>query len=150
MDALKIRPANLADKAEIENCVNLAYEKYISRIGKKPHPMLEDYALLIEKGNVFVGEWRDQIVGVLVLLPFLDYISLDNVAVTPLYQGLGFGKKFLHFAEDYTKQRGKKEIRLYTNIKMVENLAIYKKLGYIETETKWEDGYHRVYFFKHL
>ncbi|MDA8226427.1 MAG: GNAT family N-acetyltransferase [Desulfitobacterium hafniense] len=148
MQSLKIRIANLSDKEQIERCVNLAYEKYIPRIGKKPKPMLDDYIFLIDKGNVFLGEYEGQLVGILVLKNSEKYIFLDNVAVEPSYQGKGFGKKLLLFAEKYAKEKDIKEIRLYTNAKMFENIAIYKKMGFSEFESKQEDGYDRIYFKK--
>jgi len=33
---------------------------------------------------------------------------------------------------------------------MVENLALYAKLGFVETERRVEDGFRRVYFSKAL
>lgn len=41
-------------------------------------------------------------------------------------------------------------VHLYTNEKMVENLAIYPRLGYAETGRRHEDGFNRVYFEKRL
>jgi len=149
-EKLIIRKANMADENEITCCVNSSYENYIPRMGKKPKPMLEDYTILIENENVFVGVWKEQITGIIVLKDYPDYVLLDNVAVFPTFQGKGFGKDLIKFAEDYACRRGSKEIRLYTNIKMTENISIYKKLGYTEVDTKWEDGYHRVYFRKLL
>jgi len=32
----------------------------------------------------------------------------------------------------------------YTNERMTENIEIYKRLGYIETERKIERGYQRI------
>ena len=52
MERLNIKKASFSDVAEVVDCVNAAYKKYIDRIGKKPGPMLDDYALLIDEGNV--------------------------------------------------------------------------------------------------
>ena len=92
MERLNIKKASFSDVAEVVDCVNAAYKKYIDRIGKKPGPMLDDYALLIDEGNVFCGEYSGQIAGILVLKEFDDYILFDNVAVHPKFQGRGFGK----------------------------------------------------------
>ena len=42
--SLIIRPATLEDIAQIEAIVEAAYSPYIERIGRKPAPMLDDYA----------------------------------------------------------------------------------------------------------
>jgi hypothetical protein len=46
--------------------------------------------------------------------------------------------------------RGFNEIRLFTNEKMWETIAIYTKYGYKETGRKEENGFKRVYFTKTL
>ena len=150
MDILKIRKANPADEAAIVRCVQNAYEKYIVRIGKKPGPMLNEYLPLIIDEKVFCGEFFGEIVGALVLKKFDGYMLLDNVALLPEYQGRGFGKQLIAFAEHYASENKYDEIRLYTNIKMIENIEFYHKLGYSEYARKEENGYERVYFKKRL
>jgi ribosomal protein S18 acetylase RimI-like enzyme len=150
MAELQIRPAVATDEAAVVDCVATAYDKYIARIGKKPAPLLDDYALMIKEGQVFCGEYGGQIVGILVLRQDDDYLLLNNVAIYPRFQGRGWGKQLIGFAEEMARQHGYREIRLYTNSKMFENIEIYPKLGYIEYEKKYENGYHRVYFHKFL
>ncbi|MDZ7667725.1 MAG: hypothetical protein U5K27_20720 [Desulfotignum sp.] len=41
-------------------------------------------------------------------------------------------------------------VTLYTNEQMTGNIALYKRLGYVETERKTDQGYHRVYMRKEL
>jgi hypothetical protein len=45
---------------------------------------------------------------------------------------------------------GLTKLRLYTNVVMTENQAIYAHLGYRETRRETEDGYQRVYLEKDL
>ena len=54
------------------------------------------------------------------------------------------------FAEHYASENNYDEIRLYTNVKMIENIAFYHKLGYSEYSRREENGYERVYFKKRL
>lgn len=54
------------------------------------------------------------IAGILVLLPKPDYLLLDNIAVDPVRQGAGLGRRLLAFAEAEAMRRGYREIRLYT------------------------------------
>jgi ribosomal protein S18 acetylase RimI-like enzyme len=150
MEILKIRKAAPADETAIVRCIQNAYEKYIARIEKNPGPMLYDYLPLIVNEKVFCGEFFGEIVGALVLKKFDGYILLDNVALLPEYQGRGFGKQLIAFAEHYSSENNYDEIRLYTNVKMVENIKFYHKLGYLEYSRREGDGYERVYFKKRL
>ena len=40
------------------------------------------------------------------------------------------------------------ELRLYTHELMVENIALYQRLGYREVERRQEDGFRRVFMRK--
>lgn len=53
-------------------------------------------------------------------------------------------------AEQYARDRARSAITLYTNEKMHENLALYPKMGFVQTDARVEDGYRRVYFRKTL
>ncbi|MDQ7092243.1 GNAT family N-acetyltransferase [Desulfosporosinus sp. PR] len=150
MELLKIRKAKTSDEAAVVSCIQKSYQKYIVRIGKKPGPMLDDYLALILDGNVFCGEFGEEIAGVLVLKKFDGYMLLENVALLPEFQGKGFGKQLIAFAEHYSSENNYQEIRLYTNVKMTENIEIYHKLGYSEYSRKEENGFERVYFKKRL
>jgi GNAT superfamily N-acetyltransferase len=112
-----IRQAREDDRFNIVKCVKASYEKYVERIGKKPIPMLMDYREVITNDTVYVLECENQLAGVLVLINKEEYILLDNIAVAPDFQGKSFGKQLMEFAEIYTKENGKNEIRLYTNEK---------------------------------
>src|SRR5712691_2735699 len=130
----EIRPARAEDATAVTECVAAAYHHYIARIGKPPGPMLDDYAEIIRQHTVFVLTDEEKVVGVLVLIKQEQSILLDNVAVHPDYQGRGFGRKLLAFAEEEARRWEFAAITLYTNEQMTENLELYKKLGYVETE----------------
>ena len=112
--------------------------------------MLDNYAQIIKDHLVWVAEEQGSLIGFIVLMEKPDGLLLDNVAVHPNYQGQGWGKRLMAFAEEEAQRRGYDEISLYTHIKMVENIQIYLKLGYIETEQRVEHGYERIYMKKRL
>ena len=56
-----------------------------------------------------------------------------SVAIAPAYQQRGLGRRLLAWAEAEAQQAGYAQIRLYTNALMKENIALYTRLGYIET-----------------
>ena len=135
MEEPQIRVATAADVPAIEEIVTQAYRHYVARIGKPPGPMLED---------------RAATVAIIVLKPEPDYLLLDNIAVSPVRQGLVLGRRLLAFAEDEALRRGYCEIRLYTHQTMVENQRLYTSIGYEETGRGTEAGYDRVFMRKQL
>jgi ribosomal protein S18 acetylase RimI-like enzyme len=112
--------------------------------------MLDDYREVIQKHDVFVLIEGAKIIGVLVLIRQFQSLLVHNVAVHPNLQGKGLGRKLMTFAEHEARRLEFATITLYTNERMTENIEIYKKLGYIETERKPEQGYQRVYMRKAL
>ena len=149
-DKTIIRKAILDDLQDIENCAQQSFAKYIARIGKKPAPMLADYEGHINNGSVFVLEYENTLAGLVILVDSAEHVLLDTIAVYPSYQGKSLGKALLRFAENHTVQMGKSEVRVNTNEKMFENIAIYNHCGYMEYDRRCEDGYDRVFFRKKL
>ena len=147
---MKIEIATVDDLDKLEALFNAAYLKFVSRIGREPAPMTIDYRLRIEQGLVYVIRKDAAIIGAIVLENRESFLYLGNLAVSPVHQGKGIGRRLLKFAEKEALRRGYFEIRLYTNEKMWENIAIYLKYGYKETGRKEENGFKRVYFTKTL
>ena len=138
------------DLPAVENVVRAAYIPYVARIGREPGPMLDDYATLISRGRVHVIEHNGTVKGILVLIPEAGSMLLDNVAVSPDSQGLGLGRTMLRFAERAAMASGYGSIKLYTNEAMIENIALYSRIGYVETHRVEEKGLRRVYMVKPL
>jgi ribosomal protein S18 acetylase RimI-like enzyme len=147
---ITIRPAKPEDASAIAALVAEAYTPYIPRIGRKPGPMLEDYAQVVADSVVYVCLEEEDIVGVLVMLREGDEMLLLNVAVLPRCKGQGIGKRLMTFCEDHARGSGCAAIRLYTHELMSENQDIYKKLGYVETHRATEHGFARVFMRKAL
>jgi GNAT superfamily N-acetyltransferase len=145
-----VRIACAADVALVHAIVDAAYRSYIPRIGKPPGPMLDDYAQRIADGQVWILADAGDILGILVLEETADGMLLDNIAVAPGQQGKGHGRTLLDFAETEAKRRGWNTIQLYTNALMTENIALYGRIGYVETARVTEKGFDRVYMVKQL
>ncbi len=131
-------------------CVENAYHHYIERIGKKPGPMLDDYAEIVSKHQAYVAEVQGRIAGIVVLIKQADGILLDNVAVHSDFQGFGIGRELIDFAENSARQQGYQAIELYTHELMTENYQAYLKLGYVEVDRREVKGYARIYMQKDL
>ena len=149
-DAMLILPATQDDVAQIVRLVRAAYAEYLDRMEKPPAPMLADYTELIASGGVYVLTSRAEIAGVLVIEEQNRALLIENIAVDPVYQGHGLGRQLMAFAEECAREHGLRELRLYTNEMMTENLAFYRRLGFSEVERRVDEGYRRVFLRKSL
>jgi GNAT superfamily N-acetyltransferase len=145
-----IRKAHAEEADAIRDAVRAAYQHYVPVIGREPAPMLDDYPARIEAGQAWVLEDTHGLAGVLVLEDGPDCFLLDNIAVLPDRQGLGYGRRLLDFAEAEAIRCGWDAVTLYTNALMVQNIAIYSARGYVETGRRTEKGFQRVYMEKRV
>jgi GNAT superfamily N-acetyltransferase len=98
--------------------------------------MLDNYAQRIAEG--------------IVLMAKAYHVLLDNIAVRPDRQGRGLGRALIAFADAEARRAGLGELRLYTHVKMIENIALYTWLGFTETGRSHESGYDRVFMKKQV
>jgi GNAT superfamily N-acetyltransferase len=143
-----VRLAEPQDAQDLAECVAAAYQRYIPRMGKPPGPMLANYAEEIVQHQVWVAEAHGEIIGGLVLIPCEDHMLLDNLVVHPNYQGQGVGRTLLGLADAEAMLQGYGELRLYTHATMIENIALYTRIGWFETYRREQDGYARVFMRK--
>ncbi|KAK5630372.1 hypothetical protein RRF57_006087 [Xylaria bambusicola] len=144
------RLASLADLAAVQGVVKDAYTPYVSSIGCKPGPLLDDYEALISAGRVTVVDVDGGVKGILVLIPEKDAMLLDNVAVAASAQGLGLGRELIAYAEHRARDAGFSLIRLYTHVAMTRNIEYYTRIGYVETHRAEHNGLKRVFMAKSL
>ncbi|HYF08886.1 MAG TPA: GNAT family N-acetyltransferase [Acetobacteraceae bacterium] len=134
----------------IRTLVRAAYAHYVPRIGIEPLPMVDDYAARIAARQAWVLERDGRLAGVIVLEDTPDGVLLDNVAVASDAQHQGIGRALIAFAESEARRRGQARLWLYTNERMTENLALYARLGFVETGRAERSGRKAVYMEKRL
>jgi len=144
------RPARRDEAELLRSIAERAYAPYVERIGRRPAPMDDDYVARIREGQAFVAEVDGVVAGLIVLVPGDGHFYIENVAVEPDRQGEGIGRALLGLAEQRARDLGLPQLRLYTNVYMTENLAMYPKLGYRETGRRREHGFDRVYFARSI
>jgi len=156
---VSVRSAVAADVPDLESIATAAYLPYVPRMGFVPPPATADYAGAVARGEVYLASVRENsadhatpthAVGLIVLIAKPGYILLENVAVLPSMHGLGIGTGLLAFAEAQARALGLPEIRLYTNVAMTENQALYQRRGYVETHRDAAGELRRVFFTKQL
>jgi N-acetylglutamate synthase-like GNAT family acetyltransferase len=124
-----MRRAGPGDVDELRAIAAAAYQKYACRIRKAPAPMTADYAQAVPDRQARAALKDGQIVGFAIIMAQPGYLLLDNVAVLPAAQGRGIGARLLAPAEEQARGLGLREIRLYTNEAMTENLAFTPAMG---------------------
>ncbi|KAJ5092008.1 hypothetical protein NUU61_006878 [Penicillium alfredii] len=151
-DGPTISNATIHDAPTIKSIVDASYSKYIERIGKPPAPMTVDYIQVIKSQPVLVLRNDTTILGCVILSTDsgCEPTNIENIFVDPAAQGQGYGRVLLGGVEKRARAKDRSALTLYTNAKMYENLGLYAKLGFKETESRTEDGYERVYFRKDL
>ena len=149
-DGATLRLATADDVLAITACAEAAYRKYVARIGKKPAPMMADFAEHVAAGEVHVLTIGKRLDAYIVMMERAGHLFVDNVAVDPRRQQGGLGTRLMAFAEAVARERGLPKISLYTNVKMNENFAFCRHLGFTETGRRRELGFDRVYMMKPL
>jgi N-acetylglutamate synthase-like GNAT family acetyltransferase len=144
------RAAAPDDASGAAACATEAYEHYVTRNGLVPVPMRQDYTEVIRDFQVTVVEHDGGIVAVLALAATGEGFLLDNIAIAPAHQGNGLGRVLLEYAESEARRQGFDSIYLYAQEIMTENLARYRRIGYVEYDRRVEFGLHRVYLRKPL
>lgn len=111
------------------------------------YPNLETIKDDISKGNCFVYQPEDKVIGCVVLNETQDeeYFQLDwltsndesqlvvhRLGVDPEHQGKGIARKIMDFAEQFAREKGYKSIRLDTFSQNPRNQRFYLNRGYKE------------------
>ncbi|MEL3971895.1 GNAT family N-acetyltransferase [Rossellomorea oryzaecorticis] len=85
----------------------------------------------VSRGECFVAEQEQNIVGVYVLLPTgPETIELVNVAVAEEQHGSGIGKQLVMDAIKAARTKGYKTIEVGTGNSGIGQLALYQKCGF--------------------
>ena len=103
----------------------------------------------IELGQIWKLEMNTVIVGMIVLTEIedseyknvnwltksLNNLYVHRLAVWPNYQGKGFARKLMDFAEEYAKENNYKSVRLDTFSQNKSNQKFYETRNYIKLES---------------
>lgn len=90
--------------------------------------IVEEY---VQRGECFVAENEDRIIGVYVLLPTRpETVELVNIAVIETEHGKGIGKQLIMNAIEIAKSKGYKTIEVGTGNSSIGQLALYQKCGF--------------------
>lgn len=133
---IEIRQATPQDAAAIAGLTRAAYTKWIPVIGREPKPMEANYDEAVLKHRFDLLYVDGRLAALIETVKEADHLLIENVAVSPDFQGRGLGGQLLKHAEKLACDQGYGELRLYTNQKFASNVALYLHVGYrIDRET---------------
>ena len=130
--------------------VSAAYGHYVERIGYPPRPMTQDYADVLARFPITLAEKGGRVAGLIVHGEDEEGYVVDNVAVDPPFKGSGVGRALLQHAEATARTAGFDSIYLYTHEQMIENVALYTRIGYAEYARRPIRDFHVVFLRKPL
>jgi GNAT superfamily N-acetyltransferase len=150
MDRVVIRRAGPLDAPAIRDLTRTAYAKWVEVIGREPKPMLADYDEAARKHLIDLLYVGGDLVGLIEMSSETDHLLIVNVAVSPMFQGRGHGRQLLAHAEQTALSLRHPTTKLFTHGRFVENLKLYRRLGYrVDYEEAIADG-TAVYMSKDL
>ena len=148
---LELRRAGSADAAAIRDLTREAYAKWVPLIGREPKPMVADYAEAVRRHLIDLLYLDGELAGLIEIIPESDHVLIENLAISPAFQGRGLGQHLLAHAEALTASLGQSEIHLYTNKRFEANVAFYRKRGYqLDREEAFPGGGVIVHMSKRL
>jgi ribosomal protein S18 acetylase RimI-like enzyme len=151
MSDYTMRRAALADAPAVDALTQAAYAKWVPIIGRKPRPMLADYARAVVEHCIDLVEIDGHLAALVELDQQPEHLLIVNLAVHPGYQGSGLGKRLLAHAEVVAREAGLTELRLYTNKLMAVNIALYQRHGYaVDREEAITTGGAAIHMSKRL
>ena len=130
-----LRRATPPDAAAVRDLTRAAYAKWVPVLGREPLPMTADYDAAVRDHIVDMLHVDGKLAALIEMHPQPDHLLIVNIAVSPAYQGRGYGRALLVHAEELALSLGLGELRLYTSVHLTENVKLYERVGYkIERE----------------
>jgi GNAT superfamily N-acetyltransferase len=138
---MELRRAASSDASEIRELTRAAYAKWIPVIGREPKPMAADYNAAVHDHLIDLLYVDEELAALVEVIPEKQYLLIENVAVTPKFQGRGYGRMLMAHAEQIATMLKHQETRLYTNKLFAENVRFYLELGYqVDREEAFAGG----------
>ena len=140
-DAVRLVQASEGDAAAIRKLTREAYARWVPLIGREPKPMTADYAAAVRNHRFDLLYVDGALAALIETIRGPDHLLIENVAVSPSFQGKGYGRMLMAHAETLAASSGFGEVRLYTNKLFAENVQLYLGLGYrVDREEEVKGG----------
>src|SRR5882724_4427664 len=127
-DTVKLVQALEGDAAAIRKLTREAYAKWVPVIGREPKPMTADYTEAVKKHRFAFLCVNGELAALIETIRCSDHLLIENVAVSPSFQGKGYGRMLMAHAEKLAASSNFEQVKLDTNKLLVENVQLYIRL----------------------
>jgi GNAT superfamily N-acetyltransferase len=134
--ALQLRLAQTVDAERLVEAINPAFRKAEGYIINGDRVDLALIRSLLTKGEFLIAEDEAGVAGCVYLEPRGDRTYLGLLSVAPERQKTGVGSMLMREAEQHCANARCRFMDLRTINLRTENLAFYKRRGYVETGTE--------------
>jgi ribosomal protein S18 acetylase RimI-like enzyme len=140
-DTVELVQASQGDAAAIRKLTREAYARWVPLIGREPKPMTADYDEAVRQHRFDLLYVNGELAALIETIGGPGHLLIENVAVSPSFQGKGYGQLLMAHAETLAASSNFREVRLYTNKLFVENVQLYLRLGYrVDREEEVKGG----------
>jgi ribosomal protein S18 acetylase RimI-like enzyme len=140
-DTVRLVQALEGDAAAIWKLTREAYAKWVPVIGREPKPMTADYTEAVKKHRFDFLYVNGELAALIETIRCSDHLLIENIAVSPSFQGKGYGRMLMTHAEKLAASSNFEQVKLYTNKLFVENVQLYIRLGYrVDREEEVKGG----------
>ena len=115
-DRVELRQAKATDAAAIRDLTRQAYAKWVPLIGREPKPMTADYEEAVARHRFDLLHVDGVLAALIETIREPDHLLVENVAVSPSFQGRGLGRRLMAHAETLAREFGFTTIRLYRKL----------------------------------
>lgn len=132
IEQLPLRRAVASDAGAVLALTRMAYTQWVPLIGREPKPMTANYQSAVAEHMIDLWEESGELLALIEMIPEVNFLLVENIAVRPGQQGRGVGRQLLHHAERLARSSGFDNVQLYTNAAFESNLHFYIRRGYRE------------------
>ena len=129
-----VRRASLADLDALEGCARTAAAYDAARRPEAAAVPGVDYRAQITVNPVWIAEYNNEVIGILVLHLDKKSVSVVHVLVSPRYREKGLGRMLMSFTEEEARKRNCKEVTVTLDGRHRHYLSLYEHLGWARAD----------------
>ena len=103
----------------------------------------ETIRAVMKAGTILLAERAGRILGCVSVRRKDDCAYAGRLAVEPMEQGMGVGRALLTAAEALARQMGMDRLRVDVRLKLTDNRAFFRALGFVEGAERCHPGFSR-------